>query len=166
MNGVSDTLFAPDGTMNRAMLCTVLWRVAGEPDAVTDGSLPRKNFSDVPEGAYYAKAVAWAAQQGVVNGLTEDTFGPNAPVTRQQIAALLYRFAQSLGRDMTLPDGAPNLDDFSDRSTVASWAEESMAWAVGKGLVNGSGGQLLPGGNAARCQVAAILQRFLLVCSK
>ena len=166
MNGVSDTLFAPDSTMNRAMLCTVLWRVAGEPNAVTNGNLPLKNFSDVPEGAYYAKAVAWAAQQGIVNGLTADTFGPDAPVTRQQIAALLCRFAQSLGRDMTIPDGAPALDDFSDRSTVASWAEESMTWAVGKGLVNGSGGQLLPGGNATRCQVAAILQRFLLVCSK
>ncbi len=161
MNGITGTQFAPDSTMTRAMLCTVLWRMAGEPEPAADSGEAQRVFTDVPENAYYAKAVKWAAQKGIVDGMTATTFGPDGTVTRQQIATLLYRYAKVVeDMDLTLPEGAPSVDTFPDKDKVADWAKDAMTWAVGRGLINGSSGMLLPDGNATRCQVAAILQRF------
>lgn len=170
--GVSARAFAPDTTMNRGMLATVLWRMAGtpEPDALQtepagedgESAAPAGVFTDVPADAYYAKAVAWAAQRGIVDGMGNGQFQPDGKVTRQQIAAMLYRYAvQAAGKDVTLPADAPTLDGFADRAEIAGWADEAMTWAVGTRLMEGDAGQrLTPGADATRCQVAAMLMRF------
>ena len=152
MNGVSDTTFKPDGTMNRAMLVTVLWRYC---DSII---LPGTPFTDVPEGEWYSLAVTWSAQRNLVNGVGNDRFAPMNPVTREQIATIMYRFAQS--RDVDT-DARGDLSVFSDASQVSGYAVEAMQWAVGAGLINGSNGKLMPKDNATRAQVAAIIMRFL-----
>lgn len=155
MNGVGGSRFDPGGSVNRAMAVTVLYRMAGEP-AVSGSS----GFSDVPAGAYYEKAVVWAQQAGIVNGHEDNTFRPEDPVTREQLAAMLCRYAGYCG--METPQGS--LSGFPDQASVSGYAREAMAWTVGQGIINGdeSGGQVLlkPQDGAQRAQLAAILYRF------
>ena len=156
MGGVGTGLFGPDGKMTRAMLVTVLWRYAGEVE------LGENVFSDVPEGQWYTQAVAWAAHTQVVNGMGENLFQPDGNVTREQMAAILYRYSQKIGADTS---AAASLSAFPDEGKVSDWAKEAMQWAVGEGLIGGTniGGTayLDPQGFATRAQVATILMRFV-----
>lgn len=153
MNGVSDTSFAPLSTMTRAMLVTVLYRLEGEPAATA-----KNGFSDVADGKWYSNAVIWASENGVVNGISAGTFGVDGDVTREQIATILYRYAKLKGYDVTV---TADLDAFDDAGTVSSWASEAMKWAVGSGIINGTGDAVLdPSGAATRAQVATMLMRF------
>lgn len=152
--GMSATEFRPNVEMSRAMLVTVLYRMSGEK--VSSGS----DFADVAADAWYAPAVAWAKENGIVQGITATTFVPNGAVTREQMAAILYRYAQYQG-------AVPNADQtvlagFADEASVSAYAVPAMAWAVQEGLLSGVGQQkLAPGGVATRAQVATILQRYL-----
>ena len=156
MNGVGGGKFAPEDSMTRAMLVTVLWRYADSP---TEGT---NRFTDVPGGQWYTAAVAWAAGKGVVNGTSETTFEPDGNVTREQMAAILYRYANSISVD-TGKRG--DFTAFADANAVSGWAKDALSWTVAEGIIGGSkeGGQLLlnPAGNATRAQVAAILMRFI-----
>ena len=153
MNGVSDTEFRPNGTLSRAMLVTILHRLAGGP-AAAEG----KDFSDVKEGKWYSDAVAWASEQGIVNGFQDETFRPNDPITREQLATILYRFAQTQGLD---PETVDLPLDFSDADQISAWADEALRWCVEAGLMEGKGeGRLDPKGETTRAQTAAILMRF------
>ena len=153
MNGVGEGLFGPEATTTRAMVVTILYRLEGEP-AVT-GDTP---FTDLVAGQYYLDAVAWASANDIVNGVTSTTFAPNDPITREQMAAILYRYAQYKGMDTT---DRGNLGSFADGNTVSPYAVEAMAWANAEGLVNGvENNRLNPTGQAPRSQVAAILHRF------
>ena len=139
--------------MTRAMLVTVLYRLEGEP-AVSG----RSGFSDVTFNSYYEDAVTWAADNGIVNGTSITTFSPNANVTREQMAAILYRYAQHKKYNTAASSG---LNGFTDHASVSGYAAASLEWAVAEKLVNGSNGKLMPTGNATRAQVAAILHRFV-----
>lgn len=152
MNGVGNGNFAPNDPMTRAMLVTVLWRYEGSP---TEGA---NSFSDVPNGQWYTQAVAWAAANGIVGGVGNNRFAPNGNITREQMAAILYRYADKKGFD-TSKRG--NLNAFADKSRVSAYAVEAIAWAVGEGIIGGSDGRLDPGGNATRAQVSTILMRFI-----
>jgi len=151
MAGTSSGAFSPETAMSRAMLVTVLWRLAGKP--TVDYAL---QFSDVPADAYYTEAVRWAASCGIAAGYG-GRFGPDDPVTREQLAAILCRYAAGKGLDVS---GAASLDTFADGAAVSDYAKSAVAWAVNAGLIKGSGGRLLPSGGATRAQVAAILSRF------
>lgn len=151
--GTSDTTFSPNAAMNRAMLVTVLYRLEGEP-AVSG----RSGFSDVTFNSYYEDAVTWAADNGIVNGTSITTFSPNANVTREQMAAILYRYAQYKKYNTA---ASSSLNGFTDQASVSGYATASLEWAVAEKLVNGSAGKLMPTGNATRAQVAAILHRFV-----
>jgi len=154
MNGMGNGKFAPNGTVTRAMMVTVLYRMAGEPEA--KGTVP---FTDVAEDAYYAKAVAWAYENHIVMGVTDTRFAPNTPATREQMATFLYRYAQFAGLDVTAKG---NLETFPDGNGVSHYALEAMAWAVGQGLLQGDeNGKLLPKNTATRAQMATVLFRFL-----
>ncbi len=152
-SGTSDTTFSPNASMTRAMLVTVLYRLEGQP-AVSG----RSGFSDVKLNSYYEDAVTWAADNGIVNGTGATTFSPNANVTREQMAAILYRYAQYKQYGTAASAG---LSGFSDAAKVSAYAKAPLSWAVAEKLVNGSEGRLLPTGNATRAQVAAILHRFV-----
>ena len=157
-NGMSKDTFAPSKAMTRGMLVTVLWRSVGEPEATVS------DFKDVPHDTWYSKAVAWAAEQGVVNGMGDGTFRPDNLITREQLATILYRFAKLTEMD---PPERADLSGFPDGEAVQSYAVEALQWAVAKGLINGvynsSAGQtfLRPDGSATRGQVATILMRFI-----
>lgn len=151
--GVSDTIFNPNGTMKRAMVVTVLYRLAGEPEVTGTNK-----FTDVKEGYYY-DALLWATQNGIANGMSDTKFAPDAAVTREQMVAFLYRYAQYTKMDLT---GAADLGAFVDADKVSPYAQTAMAWAVANGLVKGMGNQtLLPTGTASRAQVAQIIQRMV-----
>lgn len=151
-NGVTATTFNPDGSMTRGMLVTVLWRLEGSPAA---GS---SDFSDVANGSWYDEAVAWANEEGIVTGMTEDTFAPNAAITREQMATMLYRYAKYLGLNTR---AKADLSAYKDADSISAYAEDAMAWAVGVGLINGvTETTLNPAGTATRAQVATILVRF------
>ena len=152
MSGVSGGRFAPDDTLTRAMLVQTLYAMEGRPAAASAG------FADVASGDWYASAVNWAAANGVVSGVSETGFGPNNALTREQLALILYRFAQYKGYDVT---GTSDLAAYADGSSVSSWAAEAMGWAVDAGLISGVGGnQIAPTGTASRAQVAQILMNF------
>lgn len=151
--GTSDTTFSPNASMTRAMLVTVLYRLEGQP--AING---RSGFSDVQYNGYYEDAVTWAADNGIVNGTSTTTFSPNANVTREQMAAILYRYAQHKKYNTAASSG---LNGFTDHASVSGYAAASLEWAVAEKLVNGSAGKLMPTGNATRAQVAAILHRFV-----
>ena len=161
-NGVSDTLFAPNATMNRAMTATALYRVAGEPEVEAEAL-----FSDVPVDVWYAKPVTWAAHGGVANGTGGATFSPQADVTREQIAVFLYRYAGLAGLET---EARAELEDFPDAESVSGWAEDAMSWAVAVGLIQGTAERdqilLAPQANATRAQVATILQRMCVILEK
>lgn len=151
--GTSDTTFSPNASMTRAMLVTVLYRLEGQP--AVNG---RSGFADVQYNGYYEDAVTWAADNGIVNGTSTTTFSPNANVTREQMAAILYRYAQHKKYNTAASSG---LNGFTDHASVSGYAAASLEWAVAEKLVNGSAGKLMPTGNATRAQVAAILHRFV-----
>ena len=153
MNGVADKYFDPAGSMTRAMTVTVLYRIEGSPEVSETA-----RFSDVKSGAWYADAVSWAEKNGIVNGVSETKFAPNAKVTREQLVAILYRFASNRGDDVGTKG---DLSVFKDNKKVSSYARDAFAWAVGTGLVNGiTADTVAPRGNATREQFAAILYRF------
>lgn len=153
MNGISATTFGPDLTTTRGMIVTILYRLEHEPSVTGTTS-----FADVTADQYYANAVAWAAQNGIVSGISQTTFAPNAAITREQMAAILYRYAQYKGYDVT---AHADLSVYTDAVQVDAYAADAMAWANGTGLVTGTGTSTLsPLGNASRAQVAAILMRF------
>ncbi len=151
MNGTDAGKFEPDATTTRAMLVTMLFRLEGEPKAGA------ADFSDVASGQWFSEAIAWAAANGVVNGYKDGTFAPNDMITREQLAAVLYRFAQFKGYDVSVKG---SLSNFSDSGSVSDWAQEAMQWAVGAGIINGDNGALKPAGNATRAEVAMMLMRF------
>lgn len=156
MKGVTDTTFVPENQMTRAMLVTVLYRMDGEPTA---GSVERGAFHDVASDTYYAKAVAWAAENGIVKGVSEDSFAPNASITREQLAAILYRYANYKKMDTT--QGGMALHEFDDENAISEYAKDAMEWAVNVGLLKGVGeAKLSPQGTATRAQVATMLVRF------
>ena len=151
-NGDSPTRFAPDDRMRRCMMTTVLHRLAGKP-AVSYSTL----FGDIPDGQWYTQGTIWAGTLGVVSGVEPGRFDPFANVTRQEIAAILHRYAEKAGYDVS---ASASLGGFRDGATVASWGTRAMSWAVGTGILNGSSGALLPNGDATRAEVAAMLHRF------
>lgn len=153
MSGTALDTFSPDTNTTRGMIVSILYRLEGSP-AVTE----RAAFTDVESGQYYADAVAWAAANGIVSGYDAFTFGPNDNITREQMASILYRYAQYKGIDTS---AAGNLAAFSDNASISAYARTAISWAVGEGLVSGMGdGTLAPQGQATRAQVASILMRF------
>ena len=152
-SGTTATTFSPYAPMTRAMLVTVLYRLEGEP-AVTG----RSGFSDVTIGSYYEAAVTWAADNGIVNGTSAVTFSPSENVTREQMAAILCRYAQYKQYGTS---ASASLSAFSDAAAVSTYAKAPLSWAVAEKLVNGTDGKLLPRASATRAQVAAILHRFV-----
>lgn len=153
MGGTGNNRFSPDLTTSRAMIVTILYRLEGSP-AVTGGM----SFADVSDGQWYSDGVAWASANGIVTGYTNGSFGPNDTITREQMAAIFYRYARYKGYDVS---HRAQLDRYSDASQVASYATESMSWAVGSGLITGTSGTILsPASSATRAQAAVILARF------
>ena len=155
MSGTSATAFSPNTTTTRAMIVTMLYRLEGEP-SVSFGS----SFNDVDASMYYAGAVAWASQNGIVTGYDEATFGPNDAITREQMAAILYRYAQYKGYDTDV--GGMAIREYEDYESISEYALSAMGWAVSEGLVTGtSGNTLTPAGSAIRAQIATIFMRFI-----
>ena len=154
MSGTGATIFDPNSQLTRGMIVTILYRMEKEP-AVSGAS----KFTDVDIAQWYGKAVVWAADNGIVTGYSDTAFGPNDPVTREQLAAILYRYA--VYRGMTAVTLEDNLGGFADADQISSYAIPAMNWAVGKGLINGSGSTLAPKAQATRAQVAAIIHRYL-----
>ena len=152
LNGVGSNRFDPNGSMTRAMLVTVLWRYDGEKSEGVN------SFYDVPDGLWYTQAVAWAAHNAIVSGVGQNRFDPNGNITREQMAAILYRYATAKGFDTT---ARGNLSSFYDQGWISSYARDAIAWTVGAGIIGGADGLLLPQGNATRAQVSAILMRFI-----
>ena len=154
MSGTGATIFDPNSQLTRGMIVTILYRMEKEP-AVSGAS----KFTDVDIAQWYGKAVVWAADNGIVTGYSDTAFGPNDPLTREQLAAILYRYA--VYRGMTAVTLEDNLGGFADADQISSYAISAMNWAVGKGLINGSGSTLAPKAQATRAQVAAIIHRYL-----
>ena len=154
MRGTSADKFSPYSTTTRAMIVTVLYRMEGEPDA------GENSFIDVPDGEYYTDAVAWASENGIVNGYGQGRFGPNDSITREQLAAILYRYSVYKGYDVSVGEDT-NILSFDDIADLSDYAFTSMQWACGAGLIGSMGdGRLAPKGNATRCQIAAVLHRY------
>ena len=154
MLGTSKTLFSPHGTATRGMMATILWRMEGSP-----APKGKNSFTDVESGKWYADAITWAAENGIFAGYGKDKFGPDDPITREQLAAIFYRYADYKGYDLTVKG---NLDKFKDADKITDYAKTAMQWAVGSGLVNGKSGNLLdPQGMATRAEIAAMLHRFI-----
>ena len=153
MNGTSETTFRPNGTTTRGMIVTILYRLEKEP-AVDNGA----GFADVAADQYYADAVAWASANDIVTGYSEEKFGPDNSITREQFAAILYRYAQYKKIDVT---ATADLSGYADAAQISAYAETAMKWANGEGLITGVTDTMLkPAGNATRAQAATILMRF------
>lgn len=154
MNGVSSRAFAPNANLTRGMLVQILYNLEGKPKGTA------ANFSDVQADAWYAEAVGWAAANKVVTGYADGTFRPNAAVTREQAAAILYRYAQSKGIDVSVGENT-NILSYVDVQQASEYAIPALQWAVGAGVLNGkNGGRLAPTGTATRAEIAAIMQRW------
>lgn len=154
MNGTSATTFSPNMSMDRAMLVTILYRLAGEP-AVSGENV----FTDVFEGDYYYKAVLWAASKGITTGTSETTFSPKTQLTCEQIATFLYRYAKFAGMSAS---ARGDLSKYTDANTVSEYARTAMEWAVGSGIVNGvTDTTLMPRANATRVQIAVMVWRLM-----
>ncbi len=152
MNGTSETAFSPNSTLDRAMLATILHRLQGEP-APTQPS----QFTDLKAGAYYEKAVNWAAENGIVNGTGEGIFNPSSKISRQDFATMLHRYASKFGGDMSKTS---ELTTFPDSADVSVYATEALEWAVGSGIIGGKSGKLDPKGQATRAEAATMLRRY------
>ena len=152
MNGVTDTTFGPGTTTTRGMIVTILYRLEGEPDTTAS------SFTDAASGMYYADAVAWAQANSIVTGITETIFAPDQAITREQMAAILYRYAQYKGYDVTASN---DLSSYTDASRISAYATAAMQWANAEGLITGNTSTTInPTGNATRAEVATILMRF------
>lgn len=151
-SGTSDTTFSPNTAMTRGMIVTVLWRMENEPASKGNG------FKDVMDGNYYTSAIKWAAEHKIVNGYGNDLFGPDEDINREQMAAILYRYAQYKGYDTR--QGGMAIREFADYENISEYALPTLAWAVNTELIQGSGNNLMPKNSASRGQVAAILMRF------
>lgn len=149
MNGVGDNTFGPHGYADRAMIATLIWRMAGKPLGNITGTFP-----DVPLDQWYSDAIDWAAEMGVVTG-SGGRFGPFSVVTRQDLAVMLYRYAGSPAADVSI------LSWYTDYTEVSGYAASALAWAVEAGIINGSGSALMPRDGTTRVQLAAILMRFV-----
>ena len=153
MAGTSGSTFSPESTTTRGQIVTILWRLSGSPqvDYLLD-------FSDVDEDSYYGEAVRWAASEGIAGGYGNGTFGPSDTITREQLAVMLYRFAQAQGYDVT---ASADLSGYTDVGEVSSYAAQALSWTAAEGIINGTGATTLsPDGSATRAQVAVILTRF------
>ena len=154
MLGTSKTLFSPHGTVTRGMMATILWRM--------EGSLAPKgenSFTDVEAGRWYADAITWTAENGIFAGYSKDKFGPDDPITREQLTAIFYRYADYKGYKLTVTE---NLDKFEDADKITDYAKMVMQWAVGNGLIKGKSENLLdPQGTATRAEISAMLHRFV-----
>ena len=155
MNGTSRNRFSPYGTSTRGMLVTILYRMENEPRCFGSAA-----FSDVKPGAYYEKAVVWASQNNIVSGYTDGTFRPDAPVTREQLASILYRYTLYRGQDVSAGE-TTSFTGYGDAQTVSNYALPAMRWACGTGILQGANGKLNPSGLATRAQLAAMLHRYL-----
>lgn len=154
MTGLTATAFGPNLSTTRGMIVTILWRMENEP--VAKHGCP---FADVRRGSYYEQAIAWASENGIVTGFDASTFAPDRAITREQLAAILFRFAAYRGMDaVTLRE---NLSSFQDQAAISAYAVSALNWAVGEGLMQGTGDKLEPTGSATRAQVAAMLRRFI-----
>ena len=152
MTGTDATTFSPDAATTRGMIAAILWRLEGEPAAGESG------FADVAGQMYYADAIAWAKDNGIVNGVSDTEFQPDRAITREELAAILYRYAAYKGYDVT---ASADLSGYSDAGTISPYAVEAMQWANAAGIVNGtSGTTLAPQGGAIRAQAAAMLMRL------
>lgn len=154
-NGVSETIFAPDQAMNRAMFVTVLYRLAGEPQV--DAS--ELAFTDVPAACYYKNAVAWAVETGITNGVSKSLFAPDKVLNRQELVTMFYRYVKSTGADVS---NVADLSSYADADQIAGWAADAFGWAVEADVIRGiDENTLSPKSAASRAQVAAILSRWL-----
>lgn len=154
MNGTGDGIFDPDGNMTRAMFVTILYRAEGEPQMNNE-----LKFNDVDENAYYAEAVGWAANNGIIAGYSDTEFAPERNIAREEMAAVMNRYADYKGMNA---DDQGDLTVFADANVVSDWARENISWAVGTGLITGKGDGILdPLGNATRAETAEIMHRFL-----
>ena len=150
MNGVAENAFGPDIHTTRGMLVTILHRMEGEPQA------GEHSFTDVAEDKYYADAVAWAAENDIVNGYSDTVFAPEKAMSREEMAVVLYRYAQYKGWDVSAQG---DLSRYADSESVSAWSAEAMTWAVGAKVMNGMDGRLAPQGDALRSQTATVLMR-------
>ncbi|MCD8391072.1 MAG: S-layer homology domain-containing protein, partial [Firmicutes bacterium] len=154
MNGISDTTFEPNTATTRGMIVTILYRLEGEPTANS-----ASDFTDVVSGAWYADAVAWAAENGIVNGYDNGKFGADDTITREQTAAILYRYAGYKGYDTS---ASGDISAYTDSDAVSGYALTAMQWAVGTGLITGKDDNTLaPQAGATRAETAAMLMRFI-----
>ena len=164
MNGTSDTVFSPNATTSRGMIVTILYRLAGSPD------LPESNwgcpYADVDAAAYYSAPVYWARMNNLVTGYSDTQFGPDDAITREQLTAVLYRYAGNLGLDTDTGFIPDKYYDFSDYQSVSRYATNAMSWCVNKGIVSGSDGKLNPQGTATRAEVATMLMNAESVLSE
>ena len=154
IRGTSDTLFSPHATTTRGMMATILWRMEGSP-----APKGKTAFTDVNTEKWYADAIAWTTENGLFAGYSQDLFGPDDAINREQLASIFYRYASYKGYDVT---AMGKLDTFKDASNVSNYAKTTVQWAVGSGLIKGKSGDLLdPQGTATRAEIATILHRFL-----
>lgn len=153
MHGSDKTRFNPKAKTSRAMIVSILYRLGGTP-----GTGAGRTFTDVPAGRWYSDAVAWALENRIVSGYGNGKFGPNDAITREQMAAILMNYAKFKGYNLSKN---ADLTTFTDEGDISLWAKDAMSWANAEGLIQGSGTKLMPGGNAERAQVAAILRRFI-----
>lgn len=154
MNGTDDKTFSPNATLTRGMVVTMLYRLEDSPATAARGT-----FSDVASGEWYAEAVEWAAKNDIVNGVGNDKFAPNDPITREQLATILYRYTTEYKNDTSATSGS--LTSFGDADKVSAYAEDALRWAVGAKIITGDAGNLKPQGNATRAEAAAMFSRFM-----
>ena len=153
MAGTGSDTFSPDLTVTRAMIVTILWRLSGAPSVNY-----LMNFSDVDPESWYGEAVRWAVSEGIASGYGGGLFGPDDPITREQLALMLYNYAQKQGRDTA---ARADVSRYSDAGQISAWAEAGMKWAVAEGMISGTSDTTLsPQGQATRAQAAQILMRF------
>ena len=153
--GTSEDEFSPNRTMNRAMLVTVLHRLAGEPQPNTSSN----KFTDIDANGYYAEAVNWAVENGIINGIDSETFGTDSNISREQLVTILYRYAKLLNKASSNSNNV--LTKYEDESEISDYAEEAFAWAVSEGIITGrTTTTLSPKGTGTRAEVATMIMRF------
>ncbi len=158
MNGTSDTEFTPDKELNRATIVTVLYRLEGQPEAAYTGK-----FTDVADGQWYTAAIEWAAANGIVNGVADDRYAPTNALTREQVAAILYRYANLKGYDVSAAD---DLAAFADKDNISSYAVENVKWAVANKILTAVDGKLAAKDQAARSEIAVAIHAFMTTVVK
>jgi hypothetical protein len=160
MQGTAADTFSPNLATSRGMVVTILYRLENSPAINAELQAESVKFKDVPQGTWYTNAVLWAAENGIVKGYDDGRFGPNDSITREQMAAILYRYANFKGNVTELKDSAA-MASFTDTNDISAYAEEALQWACAAGILQGSANKLDPKGRATRAQVAAILERFI-----